>query len=266
MKARAVQLSTCLLVVCGPVAYGECPPALDLSRQHFDAFAAKRELVVRHVPEALFSAMSYQDEGTASYLLPQGWSRGASYRDDASGLFMATFVNRSEARLDIAIRGTELSTLTDIQNNLFDNRQLAPALRFTREIMAAHPGMLVTVTGHSLGGALALELSHRLNGLDSVAFNPSPRFGNHRNPIPYYRVIFRERDEPLEAVRGSPEDIADWGLRYNVLLDIVPGIWGYRLLTQHAIAPMALGMLVIAAIDSAAAAELLERTCRQLQD
>jgi dienelactone hydrolase len=244
------------------MAETQCPPTLSLEKQQLRAFAAKQALIEEHIPEAIFSAVAYENQGAGTYVLPAGWQRSESYRDDRSGLFVATFKHAGQARIDIAFRGTELNTLEDLENNLLDKTQVAPAIEFTRQIMRQNPGYLITVTGHSLGGALALEVSHMLNSLAAVAFNPTPRIGNARSKIPYYRVIFRERDEPLEPVRGDPAALQDWGLRYNVLLDIVPGIWGYRLLTQHSIEPMTLGMIAITATWSHSAKDLLAQTCQ----
>jgi dienelactone hydrolase len=255
-------VSTTLLLSTAQAA-AQCPRALNLEKQQLRAFAAKQALIEEHIPEAIFSAVAYENNGTGTYVLPAGWERSDSYRDDRSGLFVATFKHAGQARIDIAFRGTELNTREDLENNLFDKTQVAPAVKFTRQIIRNNPGYLITVTGHSLGGALALEVSHTLNSLAAVAFNPSPRIGHARSKIPYYRVIFRERDEPLEPVRGDPLALQDWGLRYNVLLDIVPGIWGYRLLTQHSIDPMTLGMLSIAATWSDSAKALLTQTCQR---
>jgi dienelactone hydrolase len=249
------------LMQAAALAAAVCPPAVDMAAQRLDSFAAKRQLISTHVPEALMSAIAYLDTGTGGYTLPPGWQRGASFRDDTSGLFIASFINAGEARLTLAFRGTEPTTMADVENSLFGKTQLAPALAAVQRMQARYQGWLLTVTGHSLGGALALEMSHALDGVEAVAFNPSPRIGERRNAIPYYRVIFRERDEPLELVRGTPQDTADWGLRYNVRLDIVPGIVGYRPLTQHAIDTMVRGMLVIAAEQDATARDLLAALC-----
>lgn len=256
-----LSLFATLLMQAVVLAAPACMPEVDMAAQQLNSFAAKRQLISTHVTEALMSAIAYVDEGTGVYVLPPGWQRGGSFRDDASGLFIATFINAGEARLILAFSGTEPSTLTDVENNLFGKTQLPPALGVVRAMQARYEGWQLTVTGHSLGGALALEISHVLDGIETVAFNPSPRIGEHRNAIPYYRVIFRERAEPLELARGTPAETADWGLRYNVRLDIVPGIVGYRPLTQHAIDTMVRGMLVISAEQDAKARDLLAALC-----
>jgi hypothetical protein len=65
-----------------------------------------------------------------------------------------------------------------------------------------HPSKKVTVTGHSLGGGLALSVSVH-HGVEAITFDPSPRIfdglGDHH--LPAKRVIIYEGGEILEKVR-----------------------------------------------------------------
>lgn len=81
------------------------------------------------------------------------------------------------------------------------------AKKHVREYMAAHPDRLVTVTGHSLGGGLALSVSF-WEGVDAVAFNTSPRvFDGARNQNKAARrlAVFQENDILQKVRRWYPK-------------------------------------------------------------
>lgn len=76
------------------------------------------------------------------------------------------------------------------------------AKKHVREYMAAHPDRLVTVTGHSLGGGLALSVSF-WEGVDAVVFNTSPRVfdGAKNQNKPARRLAVFQEDDILQKVR-----------------------------------------------------------------
>jgi len=77
------------------------------------------------------------------------------------------------------------------------------AKKHVKEYIEKNPEREVVVTGHSLGGGLALSNSLWL-GVDAFAFNPSPRvfdgWRNHKEPATR-KVIYQEK-EVLSKVRS----------------------------------------------------------------
>lgn len=84
------------------------------------------------------------------------------------------------------------------------------AKKHVREYRTAHPGRSVTVTGHSLGGGLALSVS-LWEGVDAVVFNTSPRVfdGMKNQNKPARRLaVFQENDVLQKVRRHYPKFLA----------------------------------------------------------
>lgn len=77
------------------------------------------------------------------------------------------------------------------------------AKKHVREYMRAHPERAVTVTGHSLGGGLALSVSF-WEGVDAVVFNTSPRVfdGLENQNKPARRLAVFQENDILQKVRS----------------------------------------------------------------
>lgn len=78
------------------------------------------------------------------------------------------------------------------------------AKKHVREYRDRFPMRTVSLTGHSLGGGIALSVSV-WEGLDAVVFDSSPRvfdgMGDHNEPA-LRRAVF-EQGDPLEHIRAS---------------------------------------------------------------
>ena len=76
------------------------------------------------------------------------------------------------------------------------------AKKHVREYINAHPDRKVIVTGHSLGGGLALSTSF-WEGVDAFAFNTSPRLfdGKDDANMPASRLAVFEQGEILQKIR-----------------------------------------------------------------
>lgn len=244
-----------------------CESTPAVSKQKLNGFPAKKDVLANSALFAVFSAISYTNNGLGMYKLPRGWYRDIS-KSDPSGLFIATFKNSVKKELVIAFRGTEPDKLTDWAHNLLPiiKPQSRPALKFTKEFIADNPGWSVILTGHSLGGGLAIEMSHKLKTVSVVAFNPSPRIGMQRNGYQNKRIVVREKHEPLAIVRGNPSVREGWQLTYEALVDFSPGFFGQKLLAQHSIGGMALNLLALTSTWSEESKELYELTCNAQQD
>lgn len=241
-----------------------CTVKPEIKKQKLDAYIEKRDVIAQNVLMALLSAISYENDGLGNYKLPEGWLRARSI-EHGSGLFAVVFTNEKRKEKAIAFRGTEATSFKDWGHNIlpFIKAQSKPAQSLVEQELSnlEHRNWSTSLTGHSLGGGLALEVSHKVKGVSAIAFNPSPRIGADRNGYGNRRIVFREKHEPLAIVRGNPSLRKNWGLRYEVLLDFTPGFFGARALTQHGIDSMAMNLLALSATWSPDALALRNLIC-----
>jgi len=122
----------------------------------------------KNAPYARMAQDSYQLENSGD-LTPEGFQRIDVQDNTDSGMAAAAYYNADSNELVIAYRGTEPTTTQDLAADaqLFrgkSNPQAEDANNYAERIqqMAAEQGLDVdniTYTGHSLGGALATEVS-----------------------------------------------------------------------------------------------------------
>lgn len=159
--------------------------ALGLAQSHLDAAA-------RIWPYAIMSSNVYWNtRNTPQYRLP-GWKR-VNRASSPSGLALEEWERivplGTRGEIVVAFRGTEGASLRDWRANLspIEPEQFRESVQYMRGVRerADKEGSTVTVTGHSLGGAIALNMSLRFRNVDYIGFNPSPRG--------YAKVFFRPR-------------------------------------------------------------------------
>ncbi len=106
-----------------------------------------------------------------------------------SGMDAGVYRNRDTNELALAFRGTETCdfpcSFKELEDTARDaiadvaigigtvSDQFKDAFRFVQSVVSRHPGIKITVTGHSLGGGLAQAIGAVL-GLETFAFNSSP--------------------------------------------------------------------------------------------
>lgn len=106
--------------------------------------------------------------------------------------------NRRPTARIMAFRGTDFDGFTDIFYGTLRSDQIEIALRYfdaERARWGSDPQWIVT--GHSLGGALATEVSIRNPQVRAYMFNTSPFYGGDAMTNDVQRTVFNERGEVL---------------------------------------------------------------------
>jgi hypothetical protein len=179
----------------------EASTVLDLDSLHLDAAS-------RAWPYALMSSNVYLDaEDSPPYLIPD-W-QVASRWESPSGLALEEWHHRTSGDVDgiaVIFKGTDFTSLADWRTNLavIEPRQHREAFAYMQGAMSraraeqAH----VVVAGHSLGGAIALNMSLRIPGVEMFGFNPSPRAFYDVGHVPEARrTLMYESGEILSFLR-----------------------------------------------------------------
>jgi hypothetical protein len=121
-----------------------------------------------------------------------------------SGLAYDIFENQNSNEVIFAFRGTDDKKDYTKANLTFSpfNIQYRQATEQFKVYLDTHKDKNITLTGHSLGGALALSLSVNY-GINAIVFNSSPRVSEGIDDIhtSARRVMVYEDGEILAAVR-----------------------------------------------------------------
>lgn len=109
----------------------------------------------------------------------------------------------------LAFRGTDFDGFTDIFYGTLRNDQIAIAVKYfeaERERWGTDPQWIVT--GHSLGGALATEISILYPEVRAYMFNTSPFYRGEAMTNDMARTVFNERGEVLRRFARFDESPA----------------------------------------------------------
>ena len=130
-----------------------------------------------------------------------------SKNDNTCGFFARAFATADDSQVVIAFRGTDLSNpMTAIMNIMADASfvgnqtpttdlvmETEDAASFVRQVITAYPNANITLTGHSLGGALAQLVGQAAN-LDTYTFNAPGAGGKlYANLMHRARLLGNER-------------------------------------------------------------------------
>jgi len=105
----------------------------------------------------------------------------------------------------IAFRGSDIAWSDWVHGN-FGKEQYAQA-QALYEAQKKAAGVPVVVTGHSLGGALAMQVSIDNPGADAYVFNTSPRYTVPAEPNDNVRLAIKERGDVLDLVRSRSRPV-----------------------------------------------------------
>ena len=167
-----------------------------------------------------------------------------------SGLAYDIFEKENSNEVVFAFRGTDRK-----KDYLTANLAIWPfSIQYTQakkafgEYIKSHPDKKVTVTGHSLGGGLALSMSVRY-GVDAVVFDSSPRIfdGLGDKHLPATRILIYEGGEILAVVRNLWKKIFEVVPREN----IYKASFDFGRANKHRSDHLALGLLKLGATADA---------------
>ncbi len=172
---------------------------------------------------AMMASNSYLKEGRTYFPVEDlGWIRvdldgnptsNNSYSPSWFGRLFSNlqydiWVNKQSNMAVISFKGTD-EKIDWVDGNLaiVVSIPYKSAKKHVKDYIKEHPGQQVVLTGHSLGGGLALSVS-LWEGIDAYVFNTSPRvfdgLENHASPAAR-KAIYQEGDI-LQKIRGvSPK-------------------------------------------------------------
>lgn len=178
--------------------YGYMSCNLDFMRNTFGTRLKDADRVFLY---ALMSSNAYDDK--SQYDIP-GWTR-VGRLESSSGLGLDEWVRDGSNPVDkvVAFRGTNFKSIKDWKTNagFIEPWQHREAYDYVAQLRQAEPATRLRVTGHSLGGAIALNLSQRFDELPAIAFNSSPRAFFASQGKLNDRILAWETGEFLNVVR-----------------------------------------------------------------
>lgn len=212
---------------------------------------------------AMLSSNAYQDDDSFTSL-PLAFEPRQAADNDGSGLAYSVF-DRFEVRDGqrgrllarvIAFRGTEGTSWNDLFSGTLGDRQRfgARAVYVAERAMLDAAGMAdvaIEVTGHSLGGALATQISIEHPEVKAFLFNTSPFFTGDPMLNDTNRLAVSERGEFLRLLRRYKAGAAAEQVVINCNPSATAG-------SKHSIRKLADCLLWIAAYGDREALALLE--------
>jgi hypothetical protein len=234
--------------------------------------AVTSEVASKYVLYAMLSANSYHKRDRIHFPVEMlGWEQvdddkeltpttKPAYSNGFTGLAYDVYRN-TDNRVIVAYRGTDSKWDYAMSNvALGVSIPYKSAKKKLTELIDLHPDKKVAVTGHSLGGGLALSMSTH-QGVEAYTFDASPRvfdgLGDHQKPAT--RVLVFQDGEILEKFRDK------WWKMKEVLKDpdVYAADYEFRCLSFHRGDLLALGLLKQAAEKDAKFQPVLNAVLQQ---
>lgn len=214
MMRGGVALFLLALLLTGCVTYPDITQSRSPCRMEPGGWCGfVREAAAEAYPYVLASTEAYQGDddiyGDLSPVLerlerleidPEDAKKGFDYQvfEQYAGIGR----NRRMVARVVAFRGTDFDSATDIWFGTVKDNQIDIALRyFAAEKTRLGDDVPWIVTGHSLGGALATEVSIMYPGVKAYMFNVSPFYRGDSMANDTYRTVINERGEALRQFR-----------------------------------------------------------------
>jgi hypothetical protein len=173
----------------------------------------------------------------AGFSAPSGYHVVGALGNDASGFQGAVYQSDSSGRYTVAYRGTELGELKDLKADLsiklggaaFQN-QLADAKTLTDYAVQTYGKESVSITGHSLGGAIAQVESARV-GLSAEVYNAPGMLDYVKDNYPNARVELitnhNRASDPVSNVGTQIGQVRTYPSRYETMPGVIEPATAY---------------------------------------
>ncbi len=208
---------------------------------------------------AQLSQNAYEPDHETYAVLHPDIAMRALVPNDEYGFAYAVFDRLENGQLTeviLAFRGTEFGSWDDWWHGNIGTLQRERGVQLYHQVRdqlddAGWSDVPISVTGHSLGGAIAAEVSLRNSDVKMRIFNSSPHFSDTMNPAAGDRMAISERGEFLQLLRRAK----NFPGQDSFILDCNPGDSSFA---DHKMRRLGDCLIWIAAYQDAVAHGLLE--------
>jgi hypothetical protein len=223
---------------------------------------SKADIAAQYAVYAILSNDAYSSSHV-QLPLPQGWKENTDFRtntDPKTGYAQAVYEMYQDDKLVevvLSFRGTDNKKDWITSLEPLHRIQVPEAEANYKKVLEKYKdtGAKITVTGHSLGGGLALHISFHFPGADAIVFNASPVAKPGLKPKKNSRISISESGEILETPRDAV--IVKWKNTKSVKFKFLHG----SAIFQHDISKLAINLVRLGATKSKELAAYLESQC-----
>jgi len=157
---------------------------------------------------AWMSSNAYEDyDGKKPQYVFSRWIQVGEKVTTWRGMGAHVYLSEDLGKVVIAFEGTNFDSPRDWffgNLNLFWKGQYNEAYKLAKNVKREYPKAKIITTGHSLGGGLAIHVALKIDGVETYAFNSSPRvFAPDRIETPNSSIVLiSENNEALNKIRA----------------------------------------------------------------